>query len=154
MAGSDGNKGDYGVGRGKPPKHSQWKKGQSGNPSGKRKKTVSLQAKLAKLAGEEIALNYNGSATSMSRDLAMLHAVLQKAMKGDQPSVRYVTDMLDRGENQPVAQPKLKITAGDINVLSTRADWVGLLEEVKAELEGQVDPDPDSEEDGDETSGF
>ncbi|WP_165354860.1 DUF5681 domain-containing protein [Tropicimonas sp. IMCC6043] len=30
-------KGDYDVGYGKTPKHTQWQKGQSGNPSGKKK---------------------------------------------------------------------------------------------------------------------
>jgi len=140
MAHEDGKKDKAEIGYGKPPTQSQWKKGQSGNPSGKRKKAESLQSKLAMLAGEEIALNYNGSTTKMPRDVAMLHAVLQKAMKGDQPSVRYVTDMINQSEVPTVAAPRLTITPDDINVLRTRADWMGIIEQAEAEMQEQNRP--------------
>ncbi|MDI3334793.1 DUF5681 domain-containing protein [Defluviimonas aestuarii] len=41
-----------GSGYKNPPQHSQWKKGQSGNPSGKTSKPASIEAKLKKLAAE------------------------------------------------------------------------------------------------------
>lgn len=141
MASEEDKKGDYDIGYGKPPKHSQWKKGQSGNPSGKRKRDESLREKMFTLLGEEIPVNYKGSPTSMTRDLAMLHAVVGKAMNGEAKAVEYVTKMYERAEREPVAAPPLKLTPGDINVLDTRADWVALIEKAKADLESQEDDD-------------
>jgi hypothetical protein len=43
MAGKEGQSSDYEVGKGKTPKHTRWKPGQSGNPSGKAKKADSLK---------------------------------------------------------------------------------------------------------------
>lgn len=48
---------DDSVGYKNPPKDTQWKPGQSGNPSGKKKKEVSIADKLKKLAAKEIVVN-------------------------------------------------------------------------------------------------
>ena len=60
----------YEVGRGKPPKSSQWKKGQSGNPSGKKKATAGSKLALVECMAEQLAKpiagTVNGKMTSMS----------------------------------------------------------------------------------------
>ena len=43
-----GNLSDYSVGYGKPPKHSQFKPGQSGNPRGRPKKVMAFAEALEK----------------------------------------------------------------------------------------------------------
>ncbi len=147
--------GNYEVGYGKPPQNTQWKKGQSGNPSGKRKKAESLQSKLARVAGEEVSLQFNGESITMPRDEAMIYAVFQKAMKGAQPSVRYITDMINRGEATEAVAPRLMITPGNIIVLRTRAVWMGIVEQAEAEMQEQNRPEPrDYEEEDDDASRF
>lgn len=47
---------DYEVGYGKPPKRSQFKKGQSGNPEGRPKETKNLKTDLADELGETVTV--------------------------------------------------------------------------------------------------
>ena len=47
-----GNDSSYRVGYGHPPKHSQFRPGQSGNPSGRPKRVKNLQAELLEELGE------------------------------------------------------------------------------------------------------
>lgn len=117
-----------------PPKHTRWKKGQSGNPSGKATKSASIEAKLKKLAAKEIVVTENGMPVSMTKDEAMLVAVLMKAMKGDMAAVKFVTETLSSGETTSVQNPTLKVTPADLKVLKHRADWIGILEEARAQV--------------------
>ena len=50
----------YVVGYGKPPRHSQFKPGESGNPSGTRKGGRSLKLDLAAELSEEVRVSENG----------------------------------------------------------------------------------------------
>ena len=44
----------YEIGYGKPPKHIQFKKGQSGNPKGRPKKPKNLAALILKTFGDKV----------------------------------------------------------------------------------------------------
>lgn len=46
----------YEVGYGKPPKHSQFQKGRSGNPKGRPKKPKNLPALVLKTFGEKVVV--------------------------------------------------------------------------------------------------
>ncbi len=129
-------KDNNGTGYGNPPKKSQWKKGQSGNPAGKPKKSASIEAKLKMLAKKEIVVIENGTQVSMTQDEAMLVAVLMKAMKGDMAAVKFVTQTLADDDSSEAQIPSLKLTCEDLNVLKTRADWIGILEQAEAEMDG------------------
>jgi len=52
------NKRDYEVGRGKPPVHTRFKKGQSGNPRGPRPKN--LPALLVEALNEKVVVTIDG----------------------------------------------------------------------------------------------
>jgi len=125
---------DYKVGKGNPPKHTQWKKGQSGNPSGNKKKDDSFQAMLEKLAGEEILVHKNGAAMSMTRKEAVVSAVIAKAMKGDLACVKFIHSELglETGGAGPAIVPEL--SADILDVLQSHTDWVGICEEAEARL--------------------
>ena len=47
---------DYEVGYRKPPKHTQFKEGQSGNPAGRPKGTNNLKTDLIEELGEQILI--------------------------------------------------------------------------------------------------
>ena len=51
----------YHVGYGKPPVHSRFAKGKSGNPKGRPKGSGSLASRLQKMLGEEIAVQQAGN---------------------------------------------------------------------------------------------
>src|ERR1700730_18750757 len=51
---------DYDIGYGKPPKHSQFAKGRSGNPHGRPKRSIKLSTLLYSTLNESVIVNENG----------------------------------------------------------------------------------------------
>jgi hypothetical protein len=82
---------------GVPPKHSQFKKGTTGNPKGRPKKIPELRELLANVLGDE----KDGKTAAE----AILMAIRNKAIKGD---VRAAELLLDRAYGkaaQPIETP-------------------------------------------------
>lgn len=95
---------DYEVGYGKPPKHTQYKPGQSGNPDGrpkgsKNKRTERYMDKLAdlfiRMSEREVRIKENGKVVSMPMAQVMLRAVESSAMKTAKSQELYF-DLLTR----------------------------------------------------------
>ncbi|SEO89065.1 hypothetical protein SAMN04490248_11535 [Salinihabitans flavidus] len=149
MANGEDQDDDHQVGYGKPPKQHRWKKGQSGNPSGKRRCEERIEETFRRIAEEEILVNHNGSQTAMPQREAVIRSVLAKGMKGDVPAFKAITPFLDRGDSSGVASANLTAELADLDVLQTHADWVGLVERAQKELQGSTDT-PVSEEEQDD----
>lgn len=65
------SKEDYKVGRGRPPQHTRYKKGQSGNPGGRPKGSRNLRSLIYKYAEEEIHMSTaQGSMKVSAREAA------------------------------------------------------------------------------------
>lgn len=86
---------DYEVGRGKPPRASRFRPGQSGNPGGRKKGSLNLKTMLIAVMESEIELTENGR----KRKAPVLEAILlrqaQEAMRGD---IRATDSLLNRYE--------------------------------------------------------
>ena len=99
---------DYEVGYGKPPRHTQFKPGQSGNPSGRPKGTKNLKTDLSEVLGEMIVVREGDRSQSVSKQRAMLMALLARALNGDVRAVTLVLStmirLLDIGEGSPDAE--------------------------------------------------
>lgn len=76
-------KDDYAVGYGRPPQASRFKPGQSGNPNGRPKGTKNLATDLAEELGETIRIREGERQLKVSKQRAMLKALVAKALKGD-----------------------------------------------------------------------
>ena len=76
-------KGDYAVGYGRPPQATRFKSGQSGNPKGRPKGTKNLATDLAEELGEMIHIREGERQLKVSKQRAMLKALVAKALKGD-----------------------------------------------------------------------
>ena len=74
---------DYEVGYKKPPKHGQFKKGQSGNPKGKPKGTRNLKTDLQEELQETIRIKEAGTGKSVSKQRALIKSMMAKAVGGD-----------------------------------------------------------------------
>lgn len=74
---------DYDVGYGKPPKHSQFKPGQSGNPKGRPKHAKGLNTIVRETLGGKVAVRTATGTKQISKIEAVLQKTLEKAMKGD-----------------------------------------------------------------------
>ena len=68
--------GGYEVGYGKPPKHTQFEPGQSGNPRGRPKGTKNLKTDLMEELGEKILVREGEQARRVSKQRAVVMALV------------------------------------------------------------------------------
>lgn len=71
------------VGYGKPPKHSQFKKGQSGNPRGRRKGVNNLKTDVLGALKAPVLVRGPRSSRKISTQEAALARLREQALKGD-----------------------------------------------------------------------
>ncbi len=90
---------DSTVGYRNPPKHTRFKKGVSGNPSGRPKKrpiVVNPAEVLEQIDGEEIIVINNGKRKRMPKIEIDFRQLIAKAIKGDLRSARLVFKMAEK----------------------------------------------------------
>lgn len=73
----------FAVGYGKPPKHSQFKPGQSGNPKGRPKGARGFKAELDEEFRQTVTIKENGCVRKISKSRAMVKSQVNKAVMGD-----------------------------------------------------------------------
>lgn len=97
---------EYNVGYGKPPKHSQFKKGQSGNPKGRPKGSKNFSTHVRETLDLPVPIQEGGKTVQISTQKAALMRLREKALKGDQRA-------LDRllGLAQVYSRDELDLTA-------------------------------------------
>jgi hypothetical protein len=88
------DKGDYPVGYGKPPAHARFRKGQSGNPSGKPKKILTEEEIVLRDLASKVTVTEGGKQRRMSKLEVILKQQVKLAMKGDPKAVRFVAEIL------------------------------------------------------------
>jgi len=88
--------GSYEVGFGKPPEHSRFRKGRSGNPAGRPKGALDLGTLLGKALAEKVAVkDASGRRRKISKLEAALTQLVNKAAGADLRAIRLLVD-LDR----------------------------------------------------------
>jgi hypothetical protein len=75
------------VGYGCPPEHTQFKPGQSGNPSGRAKGSQNFKTLFNKILNEEISLREGSDVKKLSKAEAIVRGVVIGALKGDARNV-------------------------------------------------------------------
>jgi hypothetical protein len=78
----------YETGYCKPPRDTQFKKGRSGNPTGRPKGSPSLANELRKILSKKVTVVENGRRKVISKEEAALTQIVNKAVTGDLPSLR------------------------------------------------------------------
>ncbi|HXN00204.1 MAG TPA: DUF5681 domain-containing protein [Candidatus Dormibacteraeota bacterium] len=89
-------------GYGKPPKHAQFKKGQSGNPKGRPKGTLSLATVLERTLREQVVINENGRRNVITKLEAAIKQLVNKAASGDAQAMRYLCHLVLSAEQRSV----------------------------------------------------
>lgn len=77
------NRYDTDVGYKRPPQHSQFQPGQSGNPRGRRKNVRNFKSDLLDELREQIPIRENGRDRKISKQRAFIKALVAAAIKGD-----------------------------------------------------------------------
>jgi hypothetical protein len=90
------NDDEYKVGYGKPPKHSQFKKGQSGNPRGRRKapRPLDFPALLKKSMTKRVKVRVGGDVAYFSKLEAAAEQLANKLASGDLRTIKMVLPIL------------------------------------------------------------
>lgn len=73
----------YEVGYGKPPRHSRFKPGQSGNPNGRKRGTKNMGTLLQDILDEKIVVREGDREKKITRKEAWFRQLVNKALKGD-----------------------------------------------------------------------
>jgi hypothetical protein len=108
----------YDVGYGKPPKHTQFTKGQSGNVRGRPKGTLNLATVLERTLREKVIINENGSRKTITKLEAAITQLVNKAASGDGHAVRYLCQLVISAEERSVVtQPVTQFSDADQKVM-------------------------------------
>jgi uncharacterized protein (UPF0216 family) len=99
----DETKAEYTVGRGKPPLHTRFKKGQSGNPRGPRPKN--LPALLVAALNEPVVVSANGESRQITKREAVIAQLVDKSTGADLRATKMLIDMLKDIEKQAGVPP-------------------------------------------------
>jgi hypothetical protein len=114
-----GGGGDYEVGYGKPPKHSQFKPRQSGNPSGKPKGTKNLKTDLLEELGELVHLREGDRDMKISKQRALIKSLVARGVKGNDRAAAKIIDLYMRvvGIEDAANEAELPLTSEERDVL-------------------------------------
>lgn len=74
---------DYKVGYGKPPAHSRFKPGQSGNPKGRPRKAGPSAERILSILDEPVRVRKGNTIRKMSPFEVTVRQIVGKALKGD-----------------------------------------------------------------------
>ena len=106
MSKSKGRGSGYAVGHGKPPKHTQFKPGQSGNPKGKPKGKLPTMTLISKQLEAKLTVTIAGQPKQMTRREALITALIRDARQGNERARRQVFDLLLLMEASASAEPQ------------------------------------------------
>ncbi len=107
------------VGRGRPPKHTQFRKGVSGNAKGRPKGSKNLSTILMEAARDQVTATIAGKPRRISKLQATAMQLATKAAGGDQASIARFLDWMDEVETRAAASKptQFPFSAADLEVL-------------------------------------
>ena len=148
----DGKKTDYEVGYGKPPKDTQWQKGQSGNKAGRGKGRRGLKTDLKDALKQRSSVRINGQEFKGSRQKIMLQTLTARAASGDVRATKLLTDLI-MSVLGPEEEDKAKerLTPAEEAALAAlqddgRQDLLAGFERGSTAEEAETDPAPEVDE--------
>jgi hypothetical protein len=115
---SSDDKGDYEVGYGKPPCHTRFEKGHSGNPKGRPSGAKNLSTLLNEALNECVIVAEDGGRRKITKREAIVRQIIDRSTTADLRAVKILLDVLRDTESrtQPAA-PETTFTAADEKVI-------------------------------------
>ena len=87
---------NYAVGYGRPPRHTRFQPGHSGNPKGRPKGTQNLKTDLMEELSERISVSEGGKPKKLSKQRALVKSLTAKAIKGDARAISILINLMIR----------------------------------------------------------
>ena len=111
--------GDYEVGYGRPPRHTRFEKGRSGNPRGRLPGTKNLKTLLSDALNEPVMVAENGGRRKISKLIAIITQLVNQSAKADWRAIKILLDLLRDFErsNEPASSETPSFTAADEKVI-------------------------------------
>lgn len=108
----------YDVGYGKPPKHTQWKPGRSGNPKGRPKGSRNFKTDVKDTLKEPVRLTKNGKPKTVSTQAATLMRLREKALQGDQRALDRLIELAKTYNDEELAEDTVQVGRTDADILA------------------------------------
>ena len=89
------------IGYGKPPRHTRFKKGQSGNPTGRPKGTPNFATALEQALNEQVVVNEGGQRRTVSKLEATVAQLVNKAAMGDLRATKQLLTVVHALDGEP-----------------------------------------------------
>jgi hypothetical protein len=110
---------DYEVGHGKPPRHTRFLKGQSGNPRGRPSGAKNLSTLLSEALNERVIVTENGGRRKVTKRQAIITQLVNRSASADFRAIKILLDMVRDIEHQsePSAPETSDFSEADEKVL-------------------------------------
>lgn len=105
------------VGYRNPPKHGQFKKGQSGNAKGRPRGAKGIKTLLAKELGSRITIGADGQQRRVKRSEALVKGLVNDALRGKDRPRDTVLRLADQIEQDAQARQSRELSAEDQAIL-------------------------------------
>ena len=113
------NQRDYEVGYRKPPGHTRFKKGRSGNPKGRPAGAKNLSTLLSEALNEPVVVTENGGHRKITKRQAIITQLVNRSATADLRAIKILLDMLRDIESQtvPASPETAAFTVADEKVI-------------------------------------
>jgi hypothetical protein len=92
--------GDHEVGYGKPPRHTRFVKGRSGNPRGRPPGSKNFTTLLGEALNEPVIVTENGTRRKVTKRQAIISQLVNRSATADFRAIKILLDMLREIERQ------------------------------------------------------
>jgi Family of unknown function (DUF5681) len=110
---------DYAVGYRRPPKATQFKAGESGNPKGRRKGSRPVGAVLQDIIQQKVSVTEGNKTRRIPALEVIIRRLTNDAMRSDPRAIKLLLSLVDRYGDSPETKVKLgEILAEDETILA------------------------------------
>ena len=109
---------DYEVGYGKPPRHTRFRKGRSGNPRGRQSGSKNLSTLLNEALNEPVLVAENGGRRKITKHRAIITQLVNQAAKADWRAIKILLDLVQEIEARNAPEnPETSFGSADDKVI-------------------------------------
>ena len=112
--------GDHEVGYRKPPRHTRFTKGQSGNPRGRPPGAKNLKTLLSDVLNEFVIVTENGGRRKITKRKAIVTQLVNRSASADFRAIKILLDMVRdiEGQTEPASAETSVFSEADEKVIA------------------------------------